>query len=389
MKLPLKRIAFIVNNQAFFVSHRLPLAMRALQEGCEVRLFTGQPGSALMEAFADKSLREAGIIHKKVSFRSAGINPLEEIFGLTQLIWGIFRYRPDIIHCASPKGILYGGLAARFSGSKGLVLAVSGMGYAFTISKKSSFRRWLVRMAYQAVAHFSFGHPNLRVIVQNKDDQQLIIDSSLAAKKQVVLIPGSGVNLTNYVGCSVFAKEKIVLLPARMIRDKGIIEFIMAAKFIHSVEPEWRFLLAGAADYDNPSAISPEELEAWQLDGVIEWLGHVGDMIPLFASAAIVCLPSYREGMPKALLEGAAAGCAIITTDVAGCRDVIVNGETGDLVPARNTEMLGKTLLALMRDEDRRIRYGINGQKRAQQNFSDELVVERTFDIYRELLKNV
>lgn len=389
MKLPLKRIAFIVNNQAFFVSHRLPLAMHALQEGCEVRLFTGQPGSVLMEAFADKSLREVGIVHKKVRFRSAGINPLEEILGLVQLIWGICRYRPDIVHCASPKGILYGGLAARFSGSKGLVLAVSGMGYAFTISKKLSCRRWLIRIVYQAIAHFSFSHPNLRVIVQNKDDQELIIDSSLADKKQVVLIPGSGINLTDYVGCSVFAKEQIVLLPARMIRDKGIIEFIMAAKFIHSVEPGWRFLLAGAADYDNPSAISPQELEAWQLDGVVEWLGHVSDMIPLFASAAIVCLPSYREGMPKALLEAAAAGCAIITTDVAGCRDVIVNGETGDLVPVGNTEMLSKTLLALMRDEDRRIRYGINGQKRAKQSFSDELVVERTFDIYRELLKNV
>lgn len=388
MKAPFNRIAFVVNHGAFFASHRLPLAVRAQQEGVEVRLFTGHPGSASMEKVAGKALGEVGVVHQRVGFHSAGVNPLQELWGLLQLIWTLRRYRPDIIHCVSPKGVLYGGIAARFSGAKGVVLAISGMGYAFTTSEKRSLLRSLIKIAYQTFARFSFGHSNLRVIVQNKDDEQSIIANGLALKKDVVLIPGSGVHLENFVGCSAGNKERIVLLPARMIRDKGVVEFIKAAQSIHVDAPEWRFLLAGAADYKNPSAISAEEMENWQREGAIEWLGHVDDMSAWFARAAIVCLPSYREGMPKALLEAAAAGCAVVTTDVTGCREAIVDGETGDLVPVRDTEALSKTLLALMRDEERRIRYGINGQKRARERFSIDAVVEQTFNIYQEILKN-
>lgn len=384
----LKRIAFVVNNAAFFASHRLPLAIRGRQEGCDVRLFTGYPGSALMETLADKVLSEVGVVHQRVGFHSAGVNPLVELWGLLQLTWTLRRYRPDIIHCVSPKGVLYGGIAARLIGVKGVVLAISGMGYAFTASEKRSILRSLIKTAYQTTARISFGHPNVHVIVQNKDDEQCVITNGLALKKDVVLIPGSGVSLKDFVGCSAEKKERIVLFPARMIRDKGVVEFMKAASSIRGEAPEWRFLLAGAADYKNPSAISVEEIEGWQREGVIEWLGHVDNMKVLFASAAIVCLPSYREGMPKALLEAAAAGCAVVTTDVTGCREAIVNGETGDLVPARDSETLIKTLLDLMRDQERRIRYGINGQARAQQIFSVDAVVEKTFDIYREILKN-
>ncbi len=387
MKAQLKRIAFVVNHGAFFVSHRLSLAIHAQQEGYEVGLFTGRPGSDSMESLADKALGAVGVVHQRVGFHGAGINPLIELWGLLQLMWVLRRYQPDIIHCVSPKGVLYGGIAARFSGVKGVVLAISGMGYAFTASEQGSLLRALIKVAYQTIARVSFGHQNLRVIVQNKDDEKSIVASGLALKEQVVLIPGSGVNLENFVGCAVEKKERIVLLPARMIRDKGVVEFIKAAKLIHADAPEWRFFLAGAADCKNPSAISTEEIENWQRGGAIEWLGHVDDMVALFSRAAIVCLPSYREGMPKALLEAAAAGCAVVTTDVTGCREAIVNGETGDLVPVRDAAALGKTLLALMRDERRRIMYGINGQKRAQEQFSIDAVIEKTFSIYREILK--
>lgn len=388
MKAQRKCIAFVVNHGAFFVSHRLQLAVRAQQEGYEVRLLTGQPGSASMEVEANKVLNEAGIVHQRVGFHSAGVNPLVELWGLLQLIWALRRYRPDIVHCASPKGVLYGGIAARLSGARGVVLAISGMGYAFTASKQGSLLRSLIKAAYQVFARVSFGHRNLRVIVQNKDDEQSIIASGLALQEQVVLIQGSGVQLEDFVNCSAEAKERVVLLPARMIRDKGVVEFIKAAESIHAVESGWRFLLAGAADYKNPSAISAEEMENWQQNGAIEWLGHVDDMSALFARAAIVCLPSYREGMPKALLEAAAAGCAVVTTDVTGCREAIVNGETGDLVPPRDAQILSQALLALMRDEQRRVRYGINGQKRAQDRFSIGAVVDKTFSIYREVIKN-
>lgn len=378
----------MVNNGAFFVSHRLPLAMHAMKLGVEVRLFTGYAGSPSMEKLADRQLEAKRVVHQRLSFHSAGINPLVEIYGLIRLIWVLRGYRADIVHCASPKGVLYGGIAARLTGAKAVVLAISGMGYTFTSSGKLNWTRLIFRQAYKVLAKLAFRHRNMRVIVQNKDDRQALISSTLVVNEQIVLIPGSGVCLSDFSECSPEKKERIVLLPARMLRDKGVTDFVAAAKSIRAFETGWRFLLAGAADYKNPSALSSKEIESWQEEGCIEWIGHVHDMRTLFAKAAIVCLPSYREGMPKSLLEAAAAGCAIVTTDVTGCREAIVNGETGDLVPVRNVEALAHALSELIRDRERRIKYGINGQKRAQELFSINAVVEKTFNVYEELLRH-
>jgi glycosyltransferase involved in cell wall biosynthesis len=177
-------------------------------------------------------------------------------------------------------------------------------------------------------------------------------------------------------------------LPARMLKDKGVEEFVEAARRIKTVMPDWRFILAGAAGYDNPSSISNAQLQLWKTEGCVEWLGHVNDMIPLFRESAIVCLPSYREGMPKALLEAAAAGCAIVTTDVTGCREAVEVGVTGDLVPVRNIDALADTLLSLMQDEPRRHLYGAKGQERARALFSVDSVVSQTVKIYKDLLNH-
>ena len=171
-----------------------------------------------------------------------------------------------------------------------------------------------------------------------------------------------------------------------MLKGKGVGEFVAAARKVKLMEPSWRFVLAGAAGYDNPSAILEGDLLAWQAEGVVEWLGHVEDMVPLYREAAIVCLPSYREGMPKALLEAAAAGCAVVTTDVTGCREAIAPGVTGDLVPVRDSDALAAVLLSLIKDDARRLSYGEKGCQRALDRFSVESVVQQTVGIYRELL---
>jgi glycosyltransferase involved in cell wall biosynthesis len=386
MKAMSKRIAFVVNHGAFFVSHRLPLAIHARHEGWDAQLFTGLPGSLLMEALADKQLSEVGIKHLRAGFHSSGINLLIELKGMIQLIWLLKKFQPDIIHCASPKGVLYGGIAAKFSRPKGVVFAISGMGFAYTDTDKLSTLRSIIRTIYGVLLRFSLSHSNMRVIVQNSDDEKQIINMGLLNRERVVVIPGSGVQLSDFQNTSALNKDKIILLPARMVADKGILEFVDAAKSIQALEPSWRFLLVGAADYKNPSALSREQLEIWQQQKYVEWLGHVHDMRELFTRAAIVCLPSYREGMPKVLLEAAAAGCAVVTTDVTGCREAIVDGKTGDLVPVRDSVALSKSLLSLMRDNSRRIRYGMTGQKRAQEIFSIDAVIEKTFKIYREVL---
>lgn len=383
-----KRVAYLVNHAAFFVSHRLPLAIGARHSGFDVCLMTGQAGSQEMESVAMVQLRAASVAHKRAVFSSSGMNPLVELLGLLQLMWFMLQYRPDVVHCASPKGVLYGGIAARLCRVKGLVLAISGMGYAYTSGLGHSGVRALVRRLYGAFSGFAFNHPNVRVIVQNHDDYQLIVEKGLAVPQCVIQIPGSGVDLALFEGCSPANKVSMVLLPARMLKDKGVEEFVEAARRLKALAPAWRFVLAGAAGYDNPSAIGVTQLEAWHVEGCVEWLGHVNDMTHLFREAAIVCLPSYREGMPKALLEAAAAGCAIVTTDVTGCREAILPGVTGDLVPVRDSDALAMALLSLVRDAARRQAYGAKGQERARTMYSVATVINQTVNIYKGLLEN-
>jgi glycosyltransferase involved in cell wall biosynthesis len=381
-----ERIAYVVNHVAFFMSHRMPLAEGARREGFNVCLLTGMAGSEEMERIAVTRLQAAGVAHRRAFFSSSGMNPFSELLGLLQLAWFIRGFKPDIVHCASPKGVLYGGIAARLCRVKGLVLAISGMGYAYTAGTGNGHRRAFVRKVYEALAGFAFRHPNLRVIVQNDDDYRTIIESGRAKADCTRLIHGSGVDLSRFEGCTPSRKLRMVLLPARMLKDKGVEEFVEAARRIKVVEPDWRFILVGAAGYDNPAAIHAERLQSWQNEGVVEWLGHVDDMTPLYRDSAIVCLPSYREGMPKALLEAAAAGCAVVTTDVAGCRDAIERGVTGDLVSVRDSEALARVLLFLIRDDMRRQAYGANGSVRARSRFSVTSVVSQTIEIYRGLL---
>jgi glycosyltransferase involved in cell wall biosynthesis len=278
---------------------------------------------------------------------------------------------------------MYGGIAARAAGVPHLVIAVSGLGFAFT--EGAGIVRAVASAVARVLARAAFAHPRKRVIVQNVDDARLLRELGLATDAELLLIPGSGVELERFVHAPVHAKEPLVLLPARMLRDKGVVEFVEAARTVRARHPTWRFVLAGGAGHDNPSALERDELEAWGREGPVEWIGHVDDIAPWMARASIVCLPSYREGMPKSLLEAAAAACAVVTCDTVGCREAIKPGETGDLVPVRDAVTLAQTLDALIADDDRRQRYGLAGRRMAQERFGLDAVVESTFELYRRL----
>ncbi len=381
-----KRIAYVVNHAAFFVSHRLPLALCARKAGFDVALFTGRPGSQSMEGPATARLNELGIRHDRAAFSSSGLNPLVEVIGFFQLLAMIFKFKPDIVHCASPKGILMGGLVARLCGVKGIVLAVSGMGYGFTGDVENSLTRKIVRRIFGMIAPVVFEHPNARVIIQNEDDRRAMVESGFVGERKIILIKGSGVDISMFDLNGAVSKKKMVLLPARMLEDKGVREFVSAARKLRHIEPQWQFVLAGAADYDNPTAIDKADLLRWHEEGVVIWLGNVQEMVPLFNATSIVCLPSYREGMPKALLEAGAARCAVVTTNVVGCRDAVERGVTGDLVPARDVDALADAILALIRDEARREAYGRNGRERVEAMYSLESVVDKTMKVYEDVL---
>jgi len=382
------QVCYLINHAAFFVSHRLPLAIAASQQGYQVSLVTGQAGSPEMEASAEHVLARTDLVHKRVNFRSSGVNPFLEAIGVLQLILELRRLKPTLLHCASPKGVLYGGIAARLAGVPCLVLAVSGMGYAFTSSSKPSASRRLIASVYNTVARFAFKHKNLHVIVQNKDDRDGVVHLQGVKQADVTLIPGSGVDLGLYPELSVATKEKVVLFPARVLYDKGVLEFVRAAEAIRKERADWRFVIAGAAGYDNPSAVSSDEVQGWVDAGIVEWLGHVENMPEVYLKSAIVCLPSYREGMPKSLLEAAAAGCAVVTTDVVGCREAIEPGVTGDLVPVRDVAALTESLVGLIDNEERRAEYGRMGRVRAVERFSLESVCDKTLSIYKDLIQD-
>jgi glycosyltransferase involved in cell wall biosynthesis len=380
------RIAFIVNHAAFFVSHRLPIAVAARFAGYSVKLFTGKAGSLVMERLAEKCLQDERIEHTRVGFSSSGLNPLFEGFGLIQLLLSVIRYRPNIIHCASPKGVLYGGLIARLCRVKGLVIAISGMGYVFTRDARGGFLSEIVKRVYRLIFVWVLGHPNVYVIVQNCDDLNYILNSGRLRVNRIVCIPGSGIHLDKYINPAGNNKEAIVLFPSRMLRDKGIEDFVEAARIVKKIASGWRFVAAGAADYKNPSAVSKDVISKWVDEGLIEWIGHVEDMIELFRISAIVCLPSYREGFPKALIEAAASGCAVITTDAIGCREAIYPGVTGDLVPVGNPKDLADAILRLITNTERRGAYGSAGVRMAMERFAIEDVIKKTLTIYSDLL---
>jgi len=249
----------------------------------------------------------------------------------------------------------------------------------------SSWKSFL-RRAYGFGVRIAYGHANKRVIVQNQDDLKVLAESGLASKGELVLIPGSGVNLKEYEAGAEDSRGPLVVLPARMLKDKGVVEFAEAAALVRATRCDWRFALVGTADYQNPTAVSREQIQNWVDAGTLEWWGHRDDMARVFSEASIVCLPSYREGMPKALLEAAAAGCAVVTTDVVGCREAVLDGETGDLVPVGDSVALSRVLLALINEPKRRASYACAGRRLAASRFGLEAVIGRTLSIYQELI---
>jgi glycosyltransferase involved in cell wall biosynthesis len=386
-KTPTATIAFVVNDAAFFVSHRLPIAMAALAHGYRVVLVTGSSGRGPTESAAEVVLANHGIPHERVSFTNFGTNPFVELRGVIQLYGVLKRLRPDLVHCVTPKGILYGACVARVWRVRAIVIAVSGMGYAFSNTRKGGVRRSAIATIYLWLARFSYGHRNKRVIVQNKDDLTLLLDQGLARKDEILLIQGSGVDLSRIPIPDYEVKERVVLFPARMIYEKGVIELIEAARILKRSFPDWKFVLAGSADSRNPSSVPPERLAAFQEEGIIEWVGHMSDIAGLFQKASIVCLPSYYgEGLPKSLLEAAAYGCAVVTADSTGCREAILPGVSGLLVPPRTIEPLAQALHGLMADTALRRTFGRAGRELAERSFAVGSVACKTIAAYDDLL---
>ena len=368
------KLLIVVNDAAFFFSHRLDLARSAQSAGFEVHVAT--PPSrriAEIEAF--------GFFYHAVPMRRKSINPFTDFFTFLTLFKLYRQLKPNLVHHVSTKPIVYGGIAARLTKVPAVVNTVTGLGYLF-ISKSFGIRvlRQLVKIAYK----IAFMHPHCKIIFQNRDDQEIFYKKDRYYEKPII-VPGSGVDVDKFFPVLAEGELPIVLLASRMLWDKGVGEFVKAAEQLRS-QIKARFVLVGDVDINNPASVPKTSLQQWVEHNIVEWWGWKNDMPQIISQAHIVCLPSYREGLPKVLIEAAAAGKPIVTTDVPGCRDVVKDGYNGFLVPAKNTEELAKALLKLIQNEELRKIMGQRNRILSEEKFSSRLINQKILNIYSSLL---
>ncbi|MBO9480329.1 glycosyltransferase [Salinisphaera sp. G21_0] len=371
------KILFIVNAPEFFLSHRLPLALAAREAGYCVQIATG-PGPAC------EQIRELGFVHHQLPLSRSGTNPWLELSCLWALWHLIRRIEPNLLHLVTIKPVLYGGLMARLAGVPAVLVAISGLGSVFVArgGVVAGLRRG-VQMLYR----FALQHPNLKAIFQNPDDKALLTGFGVVREDQAVLIRGSGVDLADYPVKPEPAGIPVVTLAARLLKEKGVLEFVEAARLLKDRGVASHFCLVGTPDPGNPSSVSDKEIEHWRASGLIEPLGYRTDIADVFANANLVVLPSYYgEGLPKVLIEAAATGRAVITTDQPGCRDAIEPNVTGLLVPPRDALALADAIEDLLANSELRQSMGNAGRKLAERDYGIEKVVKAHLQIYQELL---
>ena len=374
-----KTLLMLVNDAAFFLSHREPVAKAARDAGFQVVVATAA-GPAV------PAVTDAGYDHHEIRLTRSGRNPFAEILSLVSIVRLFRAVRPDVVHLVTIKPVLYGGIAARLVGVPGVVSAISGLGIVF--ASAGGLKTGMTRFAAKQLYRFALGHRNQRVIFQNSNDRDVLTSLARLRPEQVIMIPGSGVDLSEYAMTAEADTEiPVVVMAARLLRDKGVYEFVEAARIVNKSMPRARFLLAGDTDPANPTSVIASELEDWRQEGVVELLGYRSDIARILARSHIVVLPSYYgEGLPRVLVEAAACGRPVVTTDMPGCRDAIAPGESGLLVPPRDAEALAAAIERLIEDADLRRAMGNAGRRFAERHFSIEDVVATHLSTYRALL---
>lgn len=374
-----RKVLFLQTEDATFYSHRLPMARAALAAGCEV------VAAVRVVAHRERIERE-GIRVAPIPWRRNGVNPFSELRTLAAIIRLYAAERPDLVHQVTLKPILYGSLAASLCGVPAKVNALTGLGFVFiSESRTARFLLFWVRLALK----IAFSRPGNVVLFQNEDDRSLFVSRGLVPRGQTVLIRGSGVDTARYAPSLEPVGVPLVVLPARMLWDKGVGEFVEAARLLAADGVRARFVLVGDRDAENPTAVPAARLARWKEDGPVEWWGRREDMPEVFAQAHVVCLPSfYGEGLPKALIEAASCGRALVAADVPGSREIVRHEESGLLVPPRDARALAAALKRLISDKGLRDRLGAGGRRLAVAEFSQETITARARLLYERLMRS-
>jgi glycosyltransferase involved in cell wall biosynthesis len=372
------KLHFVVNEDWAFVSHFFERAVAAQSAGYKVDISAhcGEK-QAVLEG--------AGFTIYPHNISRSGTNPFIEIRNLFAMIKVFRKSKPDIIHLIALKPIVIGAIAARIYGKAQVVCAPIGMGYLFSSNdRKARLLQPLVRFVLRRLLRLK----NTQVIIENDEDCESLVSGNFVKMSNIQVIKGAGVDLSLYKAIPENLEAQVVTMFSRVLRDKGVLDYVEAAQIVHREFPNALFQLVGDCDPGNPTSFSESEVRSWESAGSIKWLGYRTDVPELLAASNIVCLPSYREGLPKTLIEACAAQRAIVATDVTGCREVVSHGSNGLLTPVRKPEKLAEAISLLLGDPIQRTTFAKNGRVRAETEFASSIVIKRTLSVYEKVLSN-
>lgn len=372
-----KHLAYVITEDWFFASHFLDRAIAAKNSGYKVTVITRCRDIA-------SSLKQSGLIFENVEFSRRGLNPINELKTILQLRTVLRRVKPDIVHNIALKPVVLGTLAAQFAKVQFVVNAPVGMGYVFT-SRESKAR--VLRPLVTRLIRFVLSRPNSRVIIENQDDLNNLVNGKFAKQQSISLIKGAGVDIQKFAFAHEPQEPLKVIMVARLLRDKGVQEFIDAAEIVKRKNSSVQFLLVGDIDDGNPTSFDTEQLFELQNSKKVNWLGARNDVADLISSSHIACLPSYREGLPKSLIEAASVGRPIVTTDVPGCREVVTHMVNGLLVAPRDAVALASAISVLINDPALRKKMGAENRNKAEREFSNEIIIRQTQSVYASLYR--
>lgn len=369
------RLLLVLNDPADFHANRVGLARAARQAGWDVHV-------AAPDEPAGQTIAADGWPFHPVALDRLGMAPDREAAAVLSIARLVRRLRPSVLHLRAVKPILAGGLATMLAPPCGVISHLCGLGYLFTGARPA---QRLLRLALRPALRAALSRPQQRVVVQNADDADTLLCAGLVEPGRLTLIPGSGVDCERFRPAPAPPGPFTVVLPARLLRAKGIAEFAEAGRRLAERGAAVRLELVGPAVEGNRDAIPEAQLRAWQAAGWLTWSGPAADMRAVYARAHAVCLPSWREGLPQALLEGAACGLPLIASDAPGCRQAVAAGRTGLLVPLRDPAALAAAIARLAGDPQLCRRLGEAARQRASAEFSVERITAAFLTLYDEV----
>jgi glycosyltransferase involved in cell wall biosynthesis len=375
-----KKVAYVINHLSFFYSHVMPQALEARKQGFEIKVFCGQPISLKSERFAKKQLRIKKINYINCHLNSTSLNLFNDFIAFYKIIYNLHKFRPDIIHITTAKAQILAGFASIILNTKNVIIFISGMGYLF--SNNLTFIEKIYKKIFFWCQKLILKNKKVKIIVENKNDHKYFINYFSLKKEQIFIVKGSGVDLNKFKKVKK-KRNKIILLPARVIKEKGIIEFIKAAKILQKYK--WKFIVAGALDYKKSSGFKIKDLNTLNTDKLIKFIGYQKNIYKILKKTAIVCLPSYREGLPKSLCEAAACGIPIVTTNTIGCTEVVKQNFNGELCRVKDHISLAKKIEKLILNVKLRYYYGKNSILYAKKNYDIKLINKKILSIYNKV----